>query len=83
MSLDSLASGNPLPPISFLKADVEGYERELLLGAQETIRKYKPRLSICTYHLPDDWRVIPEIIRSFGVGYKMKFGGGLEHLYGW
>lgn len=82
--LDSLMSEACLPPISFLKADVEGYEREPLLGAKEIIRKYKPRLSICTYHLPDDCQVIPKIIRGFGVGYRVKFQGGFfEHVYGW
>ncbi|NSW76050.1 MAG: FkbM family methyltransferase [Candidatus Atribacteria bacterium] len=61
-SLDALFSSSSLPPISFIKADVEGYERELPLGAKETICRYHPKLSICTYHLPDDWRVIPGII---------------------
>lgn len=84
VAFDILAEKEVLPPISFLKADVEGYERELLLGAKETIQKYKPRLSICTYHLPDDWQVIPQIIRSFEVGYRVKFRGGFfEHVYGW
>nr|MDW8082159.1 FkbM family methyltransferase [Candidatus Calescibacterium sp.] len=83
VSLDLLLFSGSLPPISFIKADVEGYECELLLGAQETVRRYRPRLSICTYHLPDDWRVIPRMIRRFGVGYKMKFSGLLDHLYGW
>lgn len=70
-------------PISFLKADVEGSERELLLGARETIRRYKPCLSICTYHLPDDYREILRIVRSFGVGYRVKFSGLFDHLYAW
>jgi len=71
-------------PISFLKADVEGSERELLLGARETIRRSKPRLSICTYHLPDDWREIPRMVRSFRMGYRIRFRGGFfDHMYGW
>ncbi|MEM3434401.1 MAG: FkbM family methyltransferase, partial [Candidatus Methanomethyliaceae archaeon] len=64
-SLDSLLAEGLLPPISFIKADVEGYERELLLGAEETIRRYHPRLSLCTYHLPDDWRVLRDIVKGF------------------
>ncbi len=80
--LDEVVSNLNLP-ISFLKADVEGFEREFLLGAQETIRRYKPRLSICTYHLPDDWREIPRIVESFRVGYRIKFSGLFNHMYGW
>ncbi len=70
-------------PISFIKADVEGHERDLLLGAREPICRYKPRLSICTYHLPDDWREISRIIRDFGVKYQIKFDGLFAHMYGW
>jgi FkbM family methyltransferase len=70
-------------PISFLKADVEGSERELLLGARETIRRSKPRLSICTYHLPDDWREIPRMVRSFRMGYRIRFSVLFDHMYGW
>ena len=66
-SLDALLASSALPSISFIKADVEGYERELLLGAEETIRRFHPKLSICTYHLPDDWKVIPGIIRGLRV----------------
>lgn len=83
VSLDFLFSDGSLPSVSFLKADVEGYERDLLLGARETIRTYRPKLSICTYHLPDDWREIPSVIRSFGMGYKMRFSGLFDHVYGW
>lgn len=81
-TLDRIAADFSLP-ISFLKADVEGYERDLLLGAQETIRTYRPRLSICTYHLPDDWREIPRIVQSFGVKYHLRFSTFFDHMYGW
>lgn len=68
-------------PVSFIKADVEGFEREFLLGAQKTICQYKPRLSICTYHLPDDLREIPKIVRDFKAGYRIRLNG--LYLYGW
>jgi len=32
--------------VGFIKLDVEGFEREVLLGGRETIRKYKPVLYI-------------------------------------
>lgn len=82
VSLDEIVSSLKLS-IGFIKADVEGFERELLLGARDTISRCKPCLSICTYHLPDDWKKIPEIIQSFGVNYKMRFSGLFDHVYGW
>jgi FkbM family methyltransferase len=55
VSLDSFLNGNR---ITFLKADVEGMEMQLLKGAQSTIRRDKPKIAICVYHYPTD---IPDI----------------------
>lgn len=37
-------------PYDFIKVDIEGYEYNMLLGAQESIRKNKPIIAICIYH---------------------------------
>ena len=37
-------------PYSFLKADIEGYEYNMILGAQRGIRDHKPLIAICIYH---------------------------------
>ena len=55
VSLDRYLDG---APISFLKADVEGMELALLKGAQTTIKRCRPKISICVYHYPTD---IPDI----------------------
>ena len=55
VSLDRYLDG---APISFLKADVEGMEMALLKGAQATIKRCRPKISICVYHYPTD---IPDI----------------------
>jgi len=49
--------------VTFLKADVEGMEMALLQGAATTIRRDKPKISICVYHHPAD---IPEIANYLG-----------------
>lgn len=41
-------------PATLIKMDVEGYEVEVLLGAKETIKRYKPNLAITCYHYPQD-----------------------------
>ncbi len=49
---------------TWIKADIEGYEMEMLEGFQQTIKKYKPRLSICVYHNSYDLWEIPKYIKS-------------------
>jgi FkbM family methyltransferase len=41
---------NSKNPISFIKADIEGYEFKMLLGAENVIKKYKPKISLTVYH---------------------------------
>jgi len=53
---------NALPRVDSIKADIEGYERYMLMGAQETLRRFAPKLALCTYHLPDDPEVLSELI---------------------
>lgn len=71
VSLDELWEEGLIPPVSFIKADVEGYERHLLKGASRVIRELKPRLAICHYHLPDDLRVLTGLIRSLRPDYSL------------
>lgn len=54
ITLDNWVKLNRIPNLDFLKFDIEGAERNLLLGATETLAKFSPSLAIFTYHLPDD-----------------------------
>lgn len=49
-------------PVSFIKMDVEGSEKESLLGAAGTIQKWHPILAVCVYHKPEDLYSLPELI---------------------
>jgi FkbM family methyltransferase len=73
--LDSLVFGKKeIARVDFLKMDVEGSERSPILGARETISKFKPKLSICTYHLKDDSVVLPKVIKKINPNYKIEIG---------
>lgn len=54
-----------------IKMDIEGAEYDALLGAEYTIRTYKPRLAICLYHRVDDMVRIPELLRRFHPDYRL------------
>lgn len=51
-------------PVTFIKMDVEGAERESLIGATGLIRDRAPLLAISAYHLQNDLWGLPRLIRS-------------------
>lgn len=58
--------------VDFIKIDTEGFERQILTGAAETIKKFKPIIACSAYHLPDDEKIIPEIALKLNPDYKFK-----------
>ena len=69
-SVDNVAAD--MGEVSFIKIDVEGSELKTILGAAETIRKYRPTIAVCVYHKRDDLFEVPEAIRKItnDRGYK-------------
>ena len=55
---------------TFIKMDVEGSELHALKGAEQSIRKYRPKLAISIYHRPEDIFTIPELLLSYHSDYK-------------
>ena len=54
----------------FIKLDVEGAEYETILGAKETIYRFKPILCISIYHTAKDFLYIKPLIESWNLGYS-------------
>ena len=57
-------------PFTFLKADIEGGEMDMLIGAREIIKKYKPKMALSIYHLAIDFIRIAEYIQSLTPEYR-------------
>ena len=73
ISVDEFVISNNLEKVDFIKADIEGAERWMLEGAQETIKKFAPKLALCTYHLPDDKEVLTNLILKANPNYKISY----------
>lgn len=66
-SVDSVLGGEKATIIKF---DVEGSEKEALLGCEKTIKKYHPRLIVSMYHRNEDLIELPLLISKLAPGYK-------------
>ena len=72
-TIDSLVKSLNLPRVDFIKMDIEGAECKALAGAENTLQTWKPRLAICTYHLPGDPMRIATLVRSIRPDYQMEY----------
>lgn len=59
--------------ITIIKADVEGFEKEVLNGARKVIKEQRPSLIISAYHYPEDIYSIILLINSLTENYDFFF----------
>jgi FkbM family methyltransferase len=71
VKLDSFVKKNYIKKIDFIKMDVEGFEKNALLGGKEIIKKFKPILSLSAYHKKDDKVELPKTIKFLRGDYKI------------
>ena len=69
-SLDSVLDGKG---VDYIKYDVEGAEREAIVGSRETIFKYKPALLVSAYHRSEDIFNLPLQIHGINPDYKLYY----------
>ena len=65
---DAVLSGSR---VDYIKYDVEGAEREALLGSAETIKTFRPRLLVSLYHRSEDLYELPLLLRQLCPDYRM------------
>jgi len=81
IKIDTFVEKNHIEKIDFIKADIEGAERYMLMGAKETLKKFAPKLSLCTYHLPDDEEVLTKLILEANPNYRILYGSKKLYAY--
>jgi FkbM family methyltransferase len=87
-ALDDTADALGLDRIDFIKLDIEGAELQALKGAEQTLRRHRPRLAIAFYHDARDWADIPAYLDGLGFGYRFSLGHFTIHhcetvLFAW
>ena len=58
-------------PASIIKMDVEGFEREAIWGAAQTIAHYGPKMMVSLYHRNEDIFELPLLIKTLNPNYKL------------
>jgi len=56
--------------VSFIKMDIEGFEKNAIIGAKNHIKSSYPRLAICIYHSINDMWEIPLLINEEFPNYR-------------
>lgn len=70
LSIDDLVQKENMSKVDFIKMDIEGAEPKALLGAINTIKRFKPKLAISIYHNLNDYSQIATWIDNLRQGYR-------------
>lgn len=70
-----------IEPLTYIKLDIEGYDKQAIKGARITIKRYKPKLAICAYHYLTDLWDVPLLIKKINQNYKLFLRHHGEFLY--
>ncbi|MBI4129053.1 MAG: FkbM family methyltransferase [Parcubacteria group bacterium] len=68
--IDAFVHEQKLSRVDFIKIDTEGFEKEILEGAVETIRRHRPALALSAYHKEGDPERLQALIKSICGDYR-------------
>lgn len=77
-NIDAFVEENGIDHVDFIKIDTEGFEKEVIIGASEVIKKHTPTIVCSAYHLKDDKKEIPKLLLSINPNYTYKLEERVE-----
>lgn len=57
--------------VDYIKYDVEGSEREAIIGSERTIKSFSPKLLVSLYHRSEDIFELPKLVKSINPEYRL------------
>lgn len=73
VDLDSYVAQKNLPRVDYIKLDIEGAELDMLHGAAQTIKRFKPKMAVSAYHKIEDLWTLALYIKSLRPDYEFEF----------
>ncbi|WP_248927685.1 FkbM family methyltransferase [Paenibacillus hamazuiensis] len=74
ITIDEIVSRYRLSRVDFIKMDIEGAELHALLGAEQTLKRFKPKLAVTIYHQIGDFDNIAKYLNGLDLGYRFYLG---------
>jgi FkbM family methyltransferase len=78
-SIDTIVEELALTRVDMIKMDIEGSEYQALLGAKNTISRFRPNLALCVYHKLVDFYELAQFVDMLDLGYKFYFQHSTVH----
>ena len=76
LTLDELVERLALERLDFIKCDAEGSDVEILKSGERSLRRFRPRIAVTTYHGDNDYSDLHKYLR--GLGYRVRGKGFLR-----
>ena len=73
-TIDKIVKELGLPRVDIIKADIKGAGTRMILGAEQTIRSFHPRMVISTEEEPEDPAAIHSAIMKIAPHYQFRAG---------
>ena len=70
-TIDKMVNELRLPRVDFIKMDIEGAEQKAIVGAKDTIAKFRPRMALCIYHVQGDEKMVPQLVNEARSDYSV------------